>query len=1391
MKIKCIQWINKVSKLIVVSSITLLLTNNSFAGDKNEGNKNLNKENKLVSVDNNNKKTNFNKTLLNDNLSNLSYERLEYEYAPTDQSSILIDSAKYIFSAVENNGKWITSLAENASAQVPFGIKKKIVSTDYYVGFSNIQFTSTGAIARVFAKCILPQRTSDGNKKELYFAGFVSLSRSGGVISDGKIQLIGDDAVKTDNQWSIVLNGNNPNITRKKEEQTYFKIDCTGFTELGLNGEVILSNDNYIPLNATSWEPLTDNDKRISATITNYVTTSWDKIMIPKLSFSKPFRLKKVSQYFFQIDEATLDFSDERNPDGGPEFAAYVKTVQSDFPNTWRGICITKMQIGMPKEFKSAEAQKRIIFSSTYAYVDGQGFTTEVNQKNIVPISKGKAGGWPFSVDDFSLTIKKGELFGGALSGTVVLPIENKNSSGKKGINYTGTFNKDGDYSFSVGNINDIKAEIWKVYLEIDKSSQFTMAVIDGEFRPKVSLTGKLGFNFDGNKTDEIAEKGDAKNKKKAFALDGVKFEELVLQTVKPYISIKAMGVEGSLHIASFSADYAVEVRTKTTPASVSTSNNTNEYATLSFAAEIKLMAGKIAGKTKLNINALYNTSSNSWEYYNTELEKIGIKADFGKAKFEGELAILKNDDVYGNAFAGSLSLKVNKFEVGAKGIFGNKDGFRYWSVDAMAKGFKIQAGPITFTGFTGGVSYKMNVTDKASDKLPSGIMYVPDDNEFLRVRAGVLFDILTKELIDGSAGFEIVFNSSWGVNSITLNGTLRMLTADDNKGEARMKGSMRKFANPKTTAAPKEDASIWGDILIKFDIENAEYSAVMNSYVNFNDYVVGGMGNYQSGKAQLFVSSEKWYIYNGTDKQPNSIKLNGPVNVTGTGYFMMGNDIPSPYGSGNFALKHGLSAHFSLSANIGWLWAEFGGGVRYDILLMHTQNFKCNGSPAGLGGWFGEGRISAGLYGSVGARFHKSMPWFLPDINITATVFRASINANLFLSGPKPFYASGHVSGHYSVFIFSGSFGIDFSVGTKCGVPPPPPYKLNAKDQAIEDETNGRKDSLVKRLNDLLSQQKFDKTKDYLKQANTKYFDTKLWTTPINLIKNNGLLADAKKFMDDFIKNKATEPKILTSRDSVLDNYNDQLKIEKGFFRKASLNKQVVVLTEEKTWATPIDQPFALNLLKKSNVLLDSLKLARTNELNEIDLRNQSINNNKPIVVNGLKELDILKQKILSETNPVKKATLAKKLVDDAASLKKLSLETKRDQLINDLYKELDIVSVEADAKKNLDRINKLKNTAIDKLEALIDSCEKDLAKEQDARKKAEEKAAAEKKALEDLQNRQKIALAQAPSKINNSQITIKILANTFLDKLKVAKTAAEITVALAGLNTTLKTKY
>jgi hypothetical protein len=171
-------------------------------------------------------------------------------------------------------------------------LKKKIGGTDYQVAFANIEFGVNGGRARVFGKTILPQINADGNRKELYFSGYVNLSRVGGVISDGKLQLIGDDAIKSSGDWSLVLNGNNPSRPSKIDEQTYFKFDCSGFVEIGIKGSVQLSKDVFIPI-ANDFKLLTDPTQRSTAQV-NVVATSFSNILIDNLKFSLPFTLNKV-----------------------------------------------------------------------------------------------------------------------------------------------------------------------------------------------------------------------------------------------------------------------------------------------------------------------------------------------------------------------------------------------------------------------------------------------------------------------------------------------------------------------------------------------------------------------------------------------------------------------------------------------------------------------------------------------------------------------------------------------------------------------------------------------------------------------------------------------------------------------------------------------------------------------------------------------------------------------------------------------------------------------------------------------------------------------------------------------------------------------------------------
>jgi hypothetical protein len=964
------------------------------------------------------------KQIDNNLLFDLSLNQIALEYAPSDAASALIDSAKNVFENLKQSNNWVSTISEDALIQLPLGLKKKIGGTDYQVAFANIEFGINGGRARVFGKTTLPQNNADGGRKELYFSGFVNLSRVGGIISDGKIQLIGDDAIKSSGDWSLSLKGNNPSRPSKLEDQTYLKFDCTGFVELGIKGSVQLSKDVFLPI--TKDFKLLSNPAERSAAPVDVITTSFSNLIIDNLKFTHPFKLRKVNGYAFLIEDAVLDFSDTKNPEGStPEFNKYLRANQPDEPKTWQGVLIKKIQVFLPQEYKYRSSKDHVTFSTNYGIIDATGFSTNFKEKNVLKLDEGLAGLWKFRVEEFGMTVKSSEFKGGSIIGEILLPIQSKEE--ENGLKFKGVINENGEYEVNLVNVKSIIAPFWKAKINVDKSSIFSLVVKNGDFYPKVNLSGKIAFNTNGNIEDAVDELAfSLKRKNKTFSVNEIDFEELQLQNEKPFLQVKAMGAEGKLHIASFESEYSVSVSTNKKTANKNKTTSSN-IASLDFAVDIKFMEDKIGGKGALSINASYDEKLAEWNFENVSLSNIGIKADFGKAEFDGEVSIIKNDENYGDAFAGSLRMKVHKFLVDAKGIFGVKDGFRYWSVDALAKGFKIKAGMVVFKGFAGGVSYKMKLSNKQNAKSPSGILYVPSNNDFLQVRAGVLFDIVNEKVMTVNGRFAIDFNNKWGVNKVSIGGAVRIFTNPANKSDAeeRLKEDMLSYST-KNKTINTEDAAIWGDVLIELDIENDVYTGNLNAYVNFKDIITGRLGRNKAGAASFYSSNTNWNILIGTQDEPLSLHLSeGPFSLNGDGYFMMSGSSSSF--SKNLRIKHGLSLWYDVKYHKFIVYAKFGGGIKYDIALIQQDNFTCNGKLAGIHGWYGAGRVQAYLTGGVG-------------IDGIGDVFSGSISADLEVRGPNPMYFNGEFKGRYSVgwwiFKVRGSFTVEFEKGTYCALP-------------------------------------------------------------------------------------------------------------------------------------------------------------------------------------------------------------------------------------------------------------------------------------------------------------------------------------------------------------------
>ncbi len=744
---------------------------------------------------------------ISNNLNQSSETFLDDQMAAAADKTVR-DSIENTFRTIATNGSWIDNITDNMSVAAPFGMRKVSGGTTYEIAFAGINFIKTGAIARVFARSILPQKTATESTKTLYFAGFVTLARGGGIISDGKLFLVGNDGISAGDQWSLSLNGITPGTTGSTGSATYFKFDCTGFTEMGIKGNVLLSN-KYASVDPKTFIPITPA-AAVSAPIETTIT-KWGDLLAANLKFSGSFSVKTVPGYIFSITTATLDFSDDRNPTDDP-IKSHIQKVQSVLPNTWRGLSITGIDAYIPQYFYGSKSTSQAKVSGTFGVIDDNGFTVKISGTNLLDIKSGSANGWPISVEKFNIYVFKNTIVDGGFSGKLILPVEDKKSD-KAGIGYTAVFNDDGTFNVSHGEINAIKADMWKGYLLVDPSFELSLVLKGNVLIPKVSLSGKFNFHFNGNKNEPVAPPEDAKKGKYSFGIDDAKFEELVLQTEKPFISVKSLGTATQLQIGGFSADVSVEYQNKRP-----VTNDANaEYGCLHFDANVQLMDGKIGGGTGFDIYSRYDTVKREWTYDSYKLTQVKINAEFGKVSFKGSLDFM-NDSIYGKGFNGIVKLKVSTIEIGAGAMFGTKnssDGtpFKYWNVDAYVKGLKIKLfNIIEIQGFSGGATYKMDpiAPDSEHPVTLSGVSYVPNENSFLRVRAGIFLSLVDKTLISGWGGIEIVFNKTWGVDEFSISGNAQFFStgvddkSDKNKITPLTKGSQKSRASRLADAAAK-----------------------------------------------------------------------------------------------------------------------------------------------------------------------------------------------------------------------------------------------------------------------------------------------------------------------------------------------------------------------------------------------------------------------------------------------------------------------------------------------------------------------------------------------------------------------------------------------------------
>nr|HPI00496.1 hypothetical protein [Chitinophagaceae bacterium] len=384
-----------------------------------------------------------------------------------------------------------------------------------------------------------------------------------------------------------------------------------------------------------------------------------------------------------------------------------------------------------------------------------------------------------------------------------------------------------------------------------------------------------------------------------------------------------------------------------------------------------------------------------------------------------------------------------------------------YWFVDARATlpgGIPVVP-PLTINGIGGGAYYhvKKNGDDAMTIGKTTFPNYIPDEKTGLGLRAAVMFNAVSNEVLNGEASLEIAFNNSGGLNYIGLFGYAKFLGKlpfeEDlnhinntfntiNRENAKASSSLEtdKQNNP-TQAASKilpmpsqAQSGLTACLGIQYDFKQSSFHANFDVYVNVIGGLIKGVGaNNRAGGAVIHIAPGEWYVHMGTPNNRIGLQMGiGSINVKTESYFMTGSSIPgSPPPPQQVADILGVSMHeldymrdlnalgdgrgfafgSSLSVNTGditflILYANFQAGLGFDIMLKEYKDRYCKGSssPMGINGWYANGQAYAYLQGELGVKVRL---WF---IKARIPIIKGAAAALLQAKLPNPSWFRGYL---------------------------------------------------------------------------------------------------------------------------------------------------------------------------------------------------------------------------------------------------------------------------------------------------------------------------------------------------------------------------------------------
>src|SRR5258708_18786439 len=214
-------------------------------------------------------------------------------FANDDSIRAIIDKATAIFKKIEQAKNFITNLNNTTGFELPVGISKSIGGLNYTIGIDAIRLKPTYAEIDVYMQFEIPQN----GRKLTFMASGIKFSKSGGIIGDAKLVLVGDYAINFNgDKGQLVLKG-----SKGGTGGTFVRMDCDGFREMGLDAEVRFSRDLLLPEDPNGAVKVGNVIASFQSTINN-----WNDLLV---QISLPnFHVSGLSCFGFTIIDDVFDF---------------------------------------------------------------------------------------------------------------------------------------------------------------------------------------------------------------------------------------------------------------------------------------------------------------------------------------------------------------------------------------------------------------------------------------------------------------------------------------------------------------------------------------------------------------------------------------------------------------------------------------------------------------------------------------------------------------------------------------------------------------------------------------------------------------------------------------------------------------------------------------------------------------------------------------------------------------------------------------------------------------------------------------------------------------------------------------------------------------------------